>query len=414
MKVKKIRQIIIASILLLFITNISPSISFSVATPLFTVEAATTVKLNKTKATLIKGQGLQLTISGTKDKIQWSSSNRKIASVSSKGKVTAREKGTTIITAKVGNHKYNCEISVETPKISKTSITMYENKTYTLKLSGTKQKITWKSSKTSVASVNSNGKIFAKQAGTTTITATVLGKTYSCKVTVKKSKVPVAKTPVCVSQQTMYAVGSFGGPWASGNDMSILDIPECFIYIKDLAVDATVTDVKSSNPNMKASKRSDIDAIEVAATNRGTHLLGMSSTISFKVTQNGKTYDLSCLINVKQKMSPMVSFKIGSQDITKYFNGYTYVSGLDFEGKQTVSVKMASGYVLDFLHILLYENGEDKNLTIKNGSSVDFDKCKQVTIFYHTNQKPANYTASTKWYGIVESPLHNYCTLILE
>ena len=47
-------------------------------------------------------------------------------------------------------------------------------------------KVTWKSSKHSVASINSKGKITAKKAGKTKITATVNGEKYSFTLTVKK------------------------------------------------------------------------------------------------------------------------------------------------------------------------------------------------------------------------------------
>ena len=53
-------------------------------------------------------------ITGTNKKVKWWKSNdTKIATVSSTGKVTAKKKGTTKITAKVGNKKYRCEIKVK-------------------------------------------------------------------------------------------------------------------------------------------------------------------------------------------------------------------------------------------------------------------------------------------------------------
>lgn len=46
-------------------------------------------------------------------------------------------------------------------------------------------KATWKSSNKSVATVGSTGTVYAKKSGTTTITATIYGKAYRCKVTVE-------------------------------------------------------------------------------------------------------------------------------------------------------------------------------------------------------------------------------------
>ena len=81
-------------------------------------EAATKVKLNKTKATLKKGGTLTLkatvTPSSSTDKLTWSSSNKKVAAVDSKGKVTAKKKGTAVITVKTASgKKATCSITVK-------------------------------------------------------------------------------------------------------------------------------------------------------------------------------------------------------------------------------------------------------------------------------------------------------------
>lgn len=83
------------------------------------VANAATVKLNKTKATISKGETLQLKVTGTSSKVKWSSSNKKIATVSSNGKVTAKKKGTATITAKVGKKKLKCSIKVNNKKTIK-------------------------------------------------------------------------------------------------------------------------------------------------------------------------------------------------------------------------------------------------------------------------------------------------------
>lgn len=74
---------------------------------------AATIKISKTKATLIKGETLTLKITGTKKTIKWSSNNKKVATVSKSGKVKALNVGKVTITAKVDNKKYTCKINIE-------------------------------------------------------------------------------------------------------------------------------------------------------------------------------------------------------------------------------------------------------------------------------------------------------------
>ena len=78
-------------------------------------------------------------------------------------------------------------VQAATVKLNKSSVTLYISESVKLKLNGTSSKIIWKSSNKSIASV-SNGKVTAKDAGSTTITAVTTNnkKKYSCKVTVKK------------------------------------------------------------------------------------------------------------------------------------------------------------------------------------------------------------------------------------
>lgn len=69
--------------------------------------------------------------------------------------------------------------------ISKTKLSLEVGKKATLKMKNTKKKVTWKTNKKAVATVSKKGVVTAKKKGTATITATVAGKKYKCKVTVK-------------------------------------------------------------------------------------------------------------------------------------------------------------------------------------------------------------------------------------
>ena len=70
-------------------------------------------KINKKKATLKVGQTLQLKVTGTKGKVKWTSSKKSVATVSSKGRVKAKKKGSATITAKIGKKKYTCKVTVK-------------------------------------------------------------------------------------------------------------------------------------------------------------------------------------------------------------------------------------------------------------------------------------------------------------
>lgn len=88
-------------------------------TPAF---AASTIKLNKSKATLAVGMTTTLKVSGTTAKVTWSSSNKAVAQVSAKGVVQANKAGTAVITAKVNGKKLTCKITVKS-NVYKTGVT---------------------------------------------------------------------------------------------------------------------------------------------------------------------------------------------------------------------------------------------------------------------------------------------------
>ncbi|MDF2950771.1 MAG: putative rane protein [Anaerocolumna sp.] len=84
--------------------------------------------------------------------------------------------------------------------ISKSKATMEVDSTLKLKISGTKSKISWKTSKKAVATVTGTGTVTAKSEGQATITATVGSNKYTCAVTVVDSNKPVANKTYAIGE----------------------------------------------------------------------------------------------------------------------------------------------------------------------------------------------------------------------
>ncbi len=143
-------------------------------------------KLNAGKKTLYNGDSYTLKYTGGSGDITWKSSDTKIATVSAKGKVTAKSAGKATITATRNGKKISCVITVKNLKLSATKFTIYTGDSKTLTLTGAFDTVTWSSSNKSVATVNASGKVTAKKAGTVTVTATHNKISYKCTVTVKK------------------------------------------------------------------------------------------------------------------------------------------------------------------------------------------------------------------------------------
>jgi uncharacterized protein YjdB len=156
------------------------------------------VKLNKSKATIQKGKTLTLkatvTPSDLTDKsVTWKSSNTAVATVTSKGKVTAVKAGTATITctSNATGKKATCKVTVGYVKLDQTEAILQKGKTMTLTPTVYPSKledktVTWKSSNTKIATVTSKGKVKGVKAGTATITCTsnATGLSTTCEVLV--------------------------------------------------------------------------------------------------------------------------------------------------------------------------------------------------------------------------------------
>lgn len=130
----------------------------------------------------------------SKEKVTYSSSNKKVATVSSKGVIKAKKAGTTKITVKSGKKKVVVTVKVTGVKTTKlfgvpAGKTVSKGKTFKIKAvatpKNTSEKIAYKSSNKKVATVTSKGVVKGLKKGTATITVQSGSKKMTCKVTVK-------------------------------------------------------------------------------------------------------------------------------------------------------------------------------------------------------------------------------------
>lgn len=193
----------------MFTVMLALCVALSMAMASVTANAATKkpkkIYLKATSTTVdIKGK-VKVSVYKTKPSkasksVKWKSSNKKVATVSKSGYVTGKKKGTVKITAtskKNKKAKKTIKIKVTNLKaksvtMSKKSANMYPGQKSALKatVKGSagfyNQGVTWKSSNTKIATVDSKGNVTAKAAGKATITATERGgsKKATCAVNV--------------------------------------------------------------------------------------------------------------------------------------------------------------------------------------------------------------------------------------
>lgn len=141
-----------------------------------------------TAMTLYKGKTktIKLDVSGT---ATWTTSDKTVAAVTSKGVVKGMKAGTATITATVKKTKYPYKVTVKNPvlklDVSVVTMTIGETKYIRVVTVTPQAAVTWRSSNTKIAAITKAGVIKGIRKGKTTITATANGVTKSATITVK-------------------------------------------------------------------------------------------------------------------------------------------------------------------------------------------------------------------------------------
>ena len=271
----------------------------------------TEVRLNKSTETLTEGETTTLTATVLPENttygksVKWSSSNVAVATVDLMGKVTAKRAGTAIITAISENgktasctitvNKKDTNITITEVRLNKSTETLKEGDTTTLTATvlpentTDSKSVSWRSSNSEVATVDANGTVTAKRAGTAVITATSTnGKTAGCTVTVSKKEIPITEISLDKSSATLTE--------GETTTLTATVLPE------------NTTDSKSVSWSSSNSEVATVDANgTVTAKRAGTVVITATST-------NGKT--AGCTVTVSRKEIPITEISLDKSSAT--------------------------------------------------------------------------------------------------
>ena len=132
----------------------------------------------KLKTYYIKGIGINIT--------SYVSKNEAITEIDNKGKIIAKNNGTTMIEVKDDqNNTYTCKINVEEPELYiPTSNNKYYNDYYSFYLRHTTRLVKWSVSDTNIAEITKDGVFRSKKSGKVTVSVTLNDYKYSTVLTV--------------------------------------------------------------------------------------------------------------------------------------------------------------------------------------------------------------------------------------
>lgn len=109
------------------------------------------IRLSEKKLTLNPGNSKTIKLKGASaKKVKWSTSNKKVATVS-KGKIKAKKTGTVTITAKYKNKKYKCKVVVREMENPAPDKTVNEEKILTMKIGDKDVAVEWENNESVAA-----------------------------------------------------------------------------------------------------------------------------------------------------------------------------------------------------------------------------------------------------------------------
>lgn len=297
-------------------------------------------------------------------KLKYKTSNKKIATVNSKGKVKGIKNGTVTITVTAADgskKKATCKVGVYTAKIKKATVspskkTLNVGQTVTLKTKikspskGAVNLFTWTSSNKKVASVDAKGKVKALKAGTATIIGTAADgskKKVTCKITVKQpvKKVTIAPSSAQVTEGQKVTLKVNVSPanasnkkvtWKS-NNTSIATVDGNGVVTGKKAGNATITATAADGSGKSASATVNVKAkpVDPKPENPVIRVSGITlDKSSVEVKANTPAFTLKATVTPANATNKTVTWKTSNASVADVHAGTVTVKT---EGTATIT-----------------------------------------------------------------------------
>ena len=255
----------------------------------------TTITLKENSKTLyIKGKyTIKPTVKNGVGKTTYKSSNKKIATVTNVGVVTAKKKGKATISVVNNGVVAKLKIVVKKPSLNITKTTIAKGKSFKIKIKGVVGKATFKSSKSSVAKVDKNGKVTAKKKGKAAIIIKTNGNVkLKCNVTVKNpTKWDLVKYKVTFKRLKDSLTVNLGEPSRSLVDYFNAEYEDNIssLYLKNkITYKQFKSYTKKLNNKVKKTVTYSIEDSEIGKLSRTKSKLNNWYSDGLKITAKGK------------------------------------------------------------------------------------------------------------------------------
>lgn len=331
-----------------------------------TVKSITVKNLPSNTLTLKAGKTFTLKTNTTSSNLKFSTSNKKIVTVSSAGKLNAKKSGRANITISLKSNpkiKKVVKVTVGKPvtrvKVNKSALTIKKGGSAVIKATvgpntASNKKVIWKSSNSKIAKVSSTGRIRAVKGGTATITAVAAdgsGKKAVCRVTVKASitsisfskksgKIYVGKTMQLSPVIKPADATNKKLTWSSSNDKVAMVNSIGKVYAV-AAGTAVITAKATDGTGKKATyKVTVVKAITIASAT-------VSDPQTVQVTLSGS-----------QKL-PASSFVVKASTVLNGTYNYTIpLDGVTTKDNKTYTIALRRGCSLsDYVRVCVYVDG---------------------------------------------------------